>query len=117
MGGTGIALSIHCQPTPELINHIMGYVSDYVQATLVVENGGQPSNVCAWHDSQANELTQHFFRDTLATVSGAYVRPKYDGYIEFQDTSSGLIREGLLSDTSASVIFDAITENHLRHLP
>lgn len=117
LGGTGLAISVHCTPTPALINHIMGYVSDKTQTTLVVENGGQPSNIHAWHDAQANKLKQHFFSNTFKTVSGAYVRPKYDGYIEFQDSSSELIREGLLNQMAASQIFDAIAENYSRHRP
>lgn len=117
LGGTGLAVSAKCEPTPELIGHIMRYVSDSVQKTLVVENGGQPSNARAWHDARANALTSNFFDGTFATVSTAYVRPKYDGYIHFQDSSSALIREGLVADASAEKIFDAVKENHGRYLP
>ncbi|MFE8103619.1 hypothetical protein RBA71_19335 [Brenneria goodwinii] len=116
LGGTGLAISARCEPTPALVDHIMRYVSDGVQSTLVVENGGQPANARAWHDRHANELTQNFFRDTFATVSSAYVRPKYHGYIPFQDSSSAIIRDGLVTGKHAGEIFDAIRENHARYL-
>lgn len=112
LGGTGLAVSLRCTPTPELIRHIMTYVSEQVQKTLVVENGGQPANICAWKDKRANDLTHHFFSGTLKTVTQAYLRPKYHGYIPFQDTSSALIRDGLINGLSMEEIFLAIKENH-----
>jgi multiple sugar transport system substrate-binding protein len=114
LGGTGLAISVRCEPTPELIAHVMGYVSDEVQSSLVVENGGQPSNTVAWRNKRVNALTRNFFQDTFATVSSAYVRPKYQGYIPFQDSSSAIIREGLIQEKRAVEIFDAIRENHSR---
>lgn len=117
LGGTGLALSVHCEPTPELIDHIMRYVSDNVQTTLVVENGGQPSNSHAWRDARANTLTHNFFSETFTTISAAYVRPKYDGYIHFQDSSSALIRNGLLSGASVEEMFDSVREDHGHYLP
>ncbi|WP_413732543.1 hypothetical protein [Sodalis sp. RH20] len=117
LGGTGLAISVHCGLTPGLIDHIMRYVSERVQSTLVVENGGQPANVRAWHDHHANELTGNFFRNTFSTVANAYVRPKYHGYIPFQDSSSAIVRDGLVSGKQAGDIFDAIRENHGRYLP
>lgn len=114
LGGTGLAISVHCEAGDELINHIMRYVSDSVQTTLVVENGGQPSNAHAWHNSRANMLTNNFFRNTFSTVSTAYVRPKYDGYIHFQDSSSALVREGLVAGRPVDEIFDSIKLNHGR---
>jgi multiple sugar transport system substrate-binding protein len=117
LGGTGMAISVSCKPTPELIAHIMRYVSDEVQSSLVVENAGQPSNTVAWRNDRANVLTQNFFRDTFATVSSAFVRPKYHGYIPFQDSSSAIIREGLIQQKRVDEIFDAIKENHGRFYP
>lgn len=117
LGGTGLAISVRCEPTPELIAHIMGYVSEEVQSSLVVENGGQPSNMAAWRNERANALTRNFFQNTFATVSSAYVRPKYHGYISFQDSASAIIREGLIQEKCADEIFDAIRKSHCRFYP
>lgn len=112
LGGTGLAVSSRCTPTPELIRHIMTYVSEEMQKTLVVENGGQPANILAWKDKRANDLTHHFFSGTLETVTQAYLRPKYHGYISFQDTSSAIIRNGLINGLSTEDIVLAVKENH-----
>jgi multiple sugar transport system substrate-binding protein len=96
LGGTGIALSTNCDPSPELIAHLMDYVSESVQRSLVVTSGGQPSNSNAWLDTEANVLTHNFFRNTFGTVSSAFVRPKYAGYIDQQNAASAKIREGLI---------------------
>ncbi|ORM71271.1 hypothetical protein HA51_04905 [Pantoea rwandensis] len=117
LGGTGLAISARCNPTPELIEHLMRYASDGVQSSLVVNSGGQPSNITAWKSEQANLRTNNFFANTFETVSSAYVRPKYDGYIPFQDTSAAIIRAGLIGGDSAEHIFSSIKENHRNHLP
>ncbi|HBY4813793.1 TPA: carbohydrate ABC transporter substrate-binding protein [Klebsiella pneumoniae] len=117
LGGTGLAVSLRCTPTPELIRHIMMYVSEQVQKTLVVESGGQPANIYAWKDKRANDMTNNFFSGTLDTVSRAYLRPKYHGYIPFQDTSSAIIRDGLINDIKAEDIFIAVKENYGKYGP
>ncbi|MBT9432893.1 hypothetical protein JZM24_13480 [Candidatus Sodalis endolongispinus] len=115
LGGTGLAVSVRCQPTPALVRHLMTYVSEQVQKTHVVEHGGQPANRYAWQDERANALTNGFFADTLATVSQAYLRPHYHGYIAFQDSSSAILRHGLMQQTSAEAIYLAIKDNHTKH--
>ena len=117
LGGTGLALSIRCEPSPALIEHIMGYVSDKTQRTVVVEHGGQPVNANAWRDQEVNRLTHDFFRNTYDTVSQAYVRPKHHGYIAFQDSSSSLIRDGLVANKAADRIVDAMVESYSRYSP
>ncbi|KGT86035.1 hypothetical protein NG99_27080 [Erwinia typographi] len=118
LGGTGLAISRRCSPTPELIRHIMAYVSEHVQKTLVVENGGQPANIYAWKDRHANDLTNNFFSGTLDTVSQACLRPKYHGYIPFQDSASEIIRHGLINEVPAGEIFAAIkASSMLNDLP
>ncbi|NIG19330.1 carbohydrate ABC transporter substrate-binding protein [Pantoea sp. Al-1710] len=117
LGGTGLAVSVNCEPEPALIEHIMRYVSDEVQRSLVVESGGQPSNAAAWQYDRANDLTQGFFSNTFDTVSNAYVRPKYHGYIPFQDTSSAIIRRGLAENRQSSEILSDVKNNHARYRP
>ena len=110
LGGTGLALSSRCTPTPELIQHIMGYVSESVQKNLVVDNGGQPANIAAWRDEYTNKQTGNFLSSTFNTVSSAYVRPKYQGYIHRQDAGSKVIREGLKLGSHPEVIFAKIEQ-------
>ena len=43
-----------------------------------------------------------FFRDTLNTLDEAYLRPRYSGYLYFQDRAGEYIREYLMNGGSAA---------------
>lgn len=91
LGGTGIAISSYCQHK-EVAAQYAQYVNDAsTQRTLYVENGGQPGHRSAWTSDYANELTNDFFRDTLDTLDAAYLRPRYDGYLHFQDNAAPIV--------------------------
>lgn len=88
LGGTGIAVSAFSR-RPEDAARYAAFVNDpVVQRTLYLENGGQPGHRSAWLDPHANDLTNGFFADTLATHDNAYLRPRYDGYLHFQDEAA-----------------------------
>ena len=52
------------------------------------DSGGQPGHRSAWLDSEVNRRSANFFANTLATLDAAYLRPRYPGYLEFQDAAS-----------------------------
>ncbi|MEM6430717.1 MAG: extracellular solute-binding protein [Deinococcota bacterium] len=88
LGGTGLAISSFCQ-YKDIAAQYVQYVNDaHTQSTLYVENGGQPGHRSAWTSNYANQLTNNFFKHTLATLDNAYLRPRYDGYLHFQDNVS-----------------------------
>jgi multiple sugar transport system substrate-binding protein len=62
---------------------------------LYVENGGQPGHRSAWLDDTANARTNNFFRDTLITLDNAYLRPRFDGYLHFQDHGGSIVHNYL----------------------
>ena len=69
--------------------------------------GGQPGNAAAWQDGAVNETAGDFYRATRATMEGAWVRPRHDGYIAFQDRGAARIIEGVRGgEAAASVIRD-----------
>jgi multiple sugar transport system substrate-binding protein len=95
LGGTGLAISANCQHKAIAVEYAK-YVHDgLIQRTLYVENGGQPGHRSAWLDENANARTNSFFKNTLQTLDNAYLRPRYDGYLHFQDTGSPVIHEYL----------------------
>ncbi|MBA3450290.1 MAG: carbohydrate ABC transporter substrate-binding protein, partial [Chloroflexia bacterium] len=85
LGGTGLAISHGCND-PELAYEYATYVaSAEVQRGMFVMSGGQPGHRSAWTDPHANRLTSDFFADTLQTLDESWLRPRYSGYIAFQD--------------------------------
>lgn len=95
LGGTGIALSKRCPVTPELIRHLAWLMDEDAQVRFVPAHNGQPSNRQAWADPQVNDAWGGFYRDTTATLEGAHVRPRYDGFIQFQHDAAQQVRLAL----------------------
>ena len=93
LGGTGIAVSSYCQHKDIAAQYAQYVNSGLTQRTLYVENGGQPGHRSAWTSEYANDLTNTFFRDTLDALDNAYLRPRYDGYLHFQDNAAPLVHE------------------------
>jgi multiple sugar transport system substrate-binding protein len=84
LGGTGLAVSArtdHAAAALAYARHVAGVGT---QTGVYTAAGGQPACRRAWLDAENNRLTQDYFRDTLATVETAYLRPRFDGYIDFQ---------------------------------
>ena len=60
-------------------------VSGECQRTLYVQHGGQPAHRTAWLDADANHITHNFFTNVLPAMDNGYTRPRYNGYLHFQD--------------------------------
>lgn len=84
LGGTGIAVSKRCA-NPEAAIAYARYVADpLVQRTVYAHAGGQPADRRAWLDADVNRLTNFFFASTLPAMERSIVRPRYDGFVDFQ---------------------------------
>ncbi len=97
IGGTGLAVSAHSHQTKLALAFAEWIVSPAVQSTFYVEHGGQPGHRQAWIDPQANRLTQNYFYSVLPAMERGYMRPRYDGYLYFQDHGGDPIQEFLLN--------------------
>lgn len=93
LGGTGLAVSSATREPEEAARYAAFVNAGRTQRTLFVENGGQPGHRSAWLDCHADELTNGFFRATLPTHDRAYLRPRFDGYVYFQDRAGPMVRE------------------------
>ena len=70
------------------------------QKTLYANSGGQPGHRAAWLDPALNVATNNFFATTLATLDAAWVRPRFPGFIAFQDAASKLVHTYLIDGGS-----------------
>jgi multiple sugar transport system substrate-binding protein len=97
LGGTGIAISSHCQNVKAALDYALFVASGNVQRGIYVQAGGQPSHRSAWDDVLANQLCGNFFNDTRVTQSEAIVRPRFSGYVAMQ-TEGGIALQECLRD-------------------
>ena len=85
LGGTGLAISVHCRDLDLALAYAQFVASPESQTGLYAIAGGQPGHRRAWLDPEVNRICQGYFRDTLPALDEAWLRPRYDGYIPFQD--------------------------------
>jgi multiple sugar transport system substrate-binding protein len=95
LGGTGIAVSRRCAPSPALLAHVADLMSEATQTRLFPDFGGQPSARAAWTSPEVNAAWGGFYRDTLRTAETALLRPRFDGFPAFTNAASRYLREAL----------------------
>ncbi|AZO32724.1 extracellular solute-binding protein [Mesorhizobium sp. M1B.F.Ca.ET.045.04.1.1] len=101
LGGTGIAVSAFSNASREAIDFAYWIASGEVQRGPYAVAGGQPGHAAAWEDEAVNAATGDFYRATRATLEGAWVRPRHDGYMAFQQAASDRLNEGLVGRQDA----------------
>jgi multiple sugar transport system substrate-binding protein len=115
LGGTGIAVSRRAAVTPQLLDHLRWLMSDAVQRGFIPGHDGQPSLRSAWVDPQVDAAANGFYSATRATIEAALVRPRHDRAIAFQTEASALLRAGLLDQSPADPVLDAVEAAYSRH--
>jgi multiple sugar transport system substrate-binding protein len=102
LGGTGIALVRRTVPSLALLDHLRWLMLEETQAGFIPAHAGQPSALSAWRDPSVNTASGEFYATTFETAMSAWIRPRFDGYIDFQNRASATIRDGLLNGVSAA---------------
>jgi multiple sugar transport system substrate-binding protein len=85
IGGTGLAVSAFSGHKKWALKFAEEIVSEKCQSTFYVQHGGQPGHKSAWTSEEANRLCNNFYRNILPVMENGYVRPRYNGYLHFQD--------------------------------
>jgi multiple sugar transport system substrate-binding protein len=95
LGGTGLAVSGFSAHQRQAADFAYWAASGEVQAGLYAAAGGQPGHAKAWEADQVNAPVGDFYRATRRTLEGAWLRPRHDGYMPFQDAASQVVNEAL----------------------
>ncbi len=96
LGGAGISISSRSKNQEAATKAAIFLSSPEIQATTYGHNGGQPGNLLAWKDNALNDVSHNFFRNTLRTLEGAWVRPRILGWPDVQYHSSLVIHRCLV---------------------
>lgn len=110
LGGTGIAVSSASRHVDIAVEYAAFMAAPETQRTLFAECGGQPGHRGAWIDGRVNGLANDYFRHTLPALDRAYVRPRYDGYLHFQDHAGDAVRGYLLGEMDAAAALSRMNE-------
>lgn len=95
LGGTGIAVSSSSTNREWALKFAKWISSPEIQSGLYAANGGQPGHRSAWLSPEVNSYSRNYFLNTLPALDRSYVRPRYHGYLYFQDRAGELIRQYL----------------------
>lgn len=106
LGGTGIAVSAFSTAKTAAMDFAYWIASGDVQRGLYAAAGGQPGHAAAWEDQTVNATAGDFYRQTRATLEGAWVRPRHDGYMAFQQAASDRILSGMTAGHKARQVVD-----------
>ena len=93
LGGTGLAVSSKCSQIDIAVEFAAYAASGIIQRTLFFDCGGQPGHRSAWTDLETNRRSLDFFKDTLQTLDISFLRPRYSGYLHFQDNAGDFVQD------------------------
>ncbi|TCN38285.1 multiple sugar transport system substrate-binding protein [Kribbella orskensis] len=118
LGGTGLAV------TPRAYDRVLS-VTTYVralldlttQAGIVSSVGGQSATAAVWQSAEVDADWNGHYSATRATVESAYVRPRFDGWIAFQDELSERVREFLRSDADPETTVAGLEADYRARVP
>jgi multiple sugar transport system substrate-binding protein len=111
LGGTGIAVSNLSQSKDLASKFAFWVTSRDVQCGLYFDSGGQPGHGLAWESDHCNSASSNFFRNTRKTLEGAWIRPRHDGFLSFQESGSRVVSDYLRGVRDLQKAIDLI--NHL----
>jgi multiple sugar transport system substrate-binding protein len=106
IGGVGLAISSRGAHRELAAAFVEMVASAEYQRGEFFASGGQPGHRTAWTDDAVNAQSAGFFRNTLATLNAGSLRPRFDGYIRFQEEAGRAIRSFIMerrSDTGRFV--------------
>jgi multiple sugar transport system substrate-binding protein len=125
LGGAGLAVSSRCRHPEPAIAYCRYVAAADCQTGLYFESGGQPGYRQAWLDPEPNRRTGNFFRNTLATLDEAWLRPRWNGYLDFQDAAGPLVHDCVWRDHDPAAAMHQLNDlaaranksAHLEHVP
>jgi multiple sugar transport system substrate-binding protein len=106
LGGAGLAVSRHCRHVTEACSYAAYVASPEVQRGPYFDGGGQPGHRGAWTDDRTNHAAGGYFRDTLESLDGSYLRPRFDGFVAFQDRAGEVVHRFLRDGGDAGEAVD-----------
>jgi multiple sugar transport system substrate-binding protein len=117
LGGTGIAVSARSAHPAQAVDFALWVAGPEAQAGPYAAAGGQPGHAAAWEDAGVNAKSLDFYRATRATLEGAWVRPRHDGYMAYQEQGSARLLEGLRKGDEPGAIVDDLNRMFRESLP
>ncbi|HEY3559873.1 MAG TPA: extracellular solute-binding protein [Kribbella sp.] len=118
LGGTGLAVTPRAYAKVLTVTkYVRGLLDVRTQLEVVSAVGGQSATAAVWESAEVDRAWNLHYSATLETLRTSYVRPRFDGWIGFQDELSERVRELLRNDDDADAAVDRIEHDYrkVRH--
>jgi multiple sugar transport system substrate-binding protein len=110
LGGAGLAISARSAAPAAAADHAAFVASASVQRGVYLRGGGQPGHRSVWTSSDSDAAVNGFFSRTLPALDAAYLRPRHEGFLTFQDAAGALLHRWLTDGGDRERLLDAIDE-------
>ena len=107
IGGTGLGISAHCA-NPEAALVYARFAAQAATQAAFAEHHGQPARHDCWQDAAINARFGNCYRDTLETMAGCWIRPRFSGYLTFQALGGTLIEQHLRGSMTEADLLDQL---------
>lgn len=94
IGGTGLAISAACT-APDAALAYATFATLAATQREFARHHGQPARTEVWHDAAIDGSFGGCFAATRATIEGCWIRPRYPGYLAFQEQGGVLVEQHL----------------------
>ena len=108
LGGTGLAISARTAHPERCTEFTLWVASAALQRGLYAEHNGQPGNAIAWADAQVNAATDGAYANTRMSHEAAWLRPRHNGYMAFQEAGSAIVLDAITGKTGHEAALAAL---------
>ncbi|WP_439498576.1 ABC transporter substrate-binding protein [Bosea sp. (in: a-proteobacteria)] len=110
LGGAGFGVTTRCRNVAEAVRYGLWLCAPDYQRTHYFDDGGQPGMLQAWTDPALDAQSDGFFSGTLRTLSSAYLRPRFAGYVPFFEEGGLRTNAFLRGESSAGALVDWLND-------
>jgi multiple sugar transport system substrate-binding protein len=111
IGGTGLAVSARGQDIDAALDYVR-FAAELSTQAAFADHHGQPAMRGVWLDEAVNARFGGCYRETLATMDACWMRPRYDGYLGFQEKAGELVEAHLRGTIGESALLDRLERMH-----
>ncbi len=111
IGGTGLGVSAWTR-NPEAAMAYVRFAASAGAQHAFARYHGQPAHAAAWDDPAINQVFGNCYIGTRATMDACWIRPRYDGYLAFQERGGDLIESHLRGGIGADQLLDTLQRLH-----
>jgi multiple sugar transport system substrate-binding protein len=103
IGGTGLAVSAHCK-APDAALAYAAFAASAKAQMMFGHQHGQPARIETWSDAAIDQTYGGCFAATRASMESSWIRPRFAGYLGFQEQGGRLVESHLRGDLDESIL-------------